>query len=70
MNTSNNILYKIANSSWGAGVLQTTIMLLTYSVVGYCDLVWVNSSHTHVIDTRLNNVMNYNKINQEYPRPA
>lgn len=59
INTRNNILHKIAGSSWGANarVLKTTAMALTYSVAEYCCPVWINSNHTHLIDTRLNSAM-------------
>ena len=55
--TRNNILGKLANSSWGANptTLKTTAMALCYSTAEYCAPVWANSCHARKIDPELNN---------------
>ena len=55
--TRNNILEKLANSSWGANpeTLRTTAMALSYSTAEYCAPVWGKSCHAKKIDPELNN---------------
>ena len=55
--TRNNLLTKLANSSWGADpkTLRTTALALSYSTAEYCSPVWGNSCHAKKIDSELNN---------------
>lgn len=55
----NNIIGKLASSSWGAEArtLRTSALSLTYSAAEYCSPVWINSAHTALVDTQLNNTM-------------
>ena len=55
--TRNNILEKLANSSWGANpeTLRTTAMALSYSTAEYCAPVWGKSCHAKKVDPELNN---------------
>ena len=55
--TRNNLLNKLANSSWGANpqTLRTTALALSYSTAEYCAPVWGRSSHADKIDPALNN---------------
>ena len=55
--TRNNLLAKLANSSWGADptTLRTTALALSYSTAEYCSPVWGNSCHAKKIDSELNN---------------
>ena len=54
--TRNNLLGKLANSSWGANpeTLRTTALALSYSAAEYCCPVWARSSHASKIDPELN----------------
>lgn len=56
LRTRNNILHKLAASSWGAtaDTLRTTALSLVFSTAEYCAAVWLNSPHTKKIDTVLN----------------
>ncbi|KAG5889613.1 hypothetical protein JTB14_024034 [Gonioctena quinquepunctata] len=51
----NNILCKLAGTTWGAdaSTLRSTALAMTYSVAEYCAPVWYRSSHTHKIDVHL-----------------
>ena len=55
--TRNNLLGKLANTSWGANpeTLRTTALALSYSTAEYCSPVWARSSHAKKIDPELNN---------------
>lgn len=57
--TRNNLIQKLANSSWGADVytLRISTLALTYSVAEYCAPVWANSAHVNKIDVQLNSAM-------------
>ena len=53
----NNILGKLANSTWGADpkTLRTTALALSYSTAEYASPVWARSCHAKKIDPELNN---------------
>ena len=55
--TRNNLLSKLANSSWGANpqTLRTTALALSYSTAEYCAPVWARSCHAKTINPELNN---------------
>ena len=55
--TRNNLLSKLANSSWGADptTLRTTALALSYSTAEYCCAVWGNSCHAKKVNAELNN---------------
>jgi len=57
--TRNNLIQKLANSSWGADAhtLRISTLALTYSVAEYCAPVWANSAHVNKIDVQLNSAM-------------
>src|SRR5699024_615115 len=59
LKTRNNILLKLAGSTWGANAktLRVTALALVFSKAEYCSPVWMNSSHTSKIDAQLNTVM-------------
>ena len=54
--TRNNLLGKLANSTWGADpkTLRTTAMALSYSSAEYASPVWARSCHAKKIDPELN----------------
>ena len=54
--TRNNLLSKLANSSWGANpeTLKTTALALCYSTGEYCSPVRARSSHARKVDPELN----------------
>ena len=54
--TRNNLLSKLANSSWGANpeTLKTTALALCYSTGEYCSPVWARSCHARKVDPELN----------------
>ena len=54
--TRNNLLHKLANSSWGANTstLRATALALCYSVAEYACPVWGRSSHAKKVDASLN----------------
>ncbi len=56
LKTRNNIVQKLAGSSWGADAttLRTTALALVFSVAEYCCPVWINSAHVQKIDAQLN----------------
>ena len=53
----NNLLGKLANSTWGADpkTLRTTAMALCYSSAEYASPVWARSCHAKKVDPELNN---------------
>ena len=57
VSTRNNLLAKLANSSWGTDprTLRTTALALSYSTAEYCCAVWGKSSHANKINAELNN---------------
>ena len=59
LKSRNNLLSKLAGSSWGAGAstLRTSAMALCYSVAEYCSPVWCQSAHISQVDTQLNSTM-------------
>lgn len=59
LNTRNNIINKLAATSWGASakVLRVSSLSLVYSTADYCSPVWLNSAHVKLVDTQLNNSM-------------
>jgi hypothetical protein len=59
LQTRNNILHKLAGTSWGASadVLRTTGLSLVYPTAEYCAPVWINSAHVPHVDTQLNQTM-------------
>ena len=54
--TRNNLLHKLANSSWGANTftLRATALALCYSVAEYACPVWERLSHAKKVDASLN----------------
>ena len=54
--TRNNLLGKLANSSWGANpqTLRTTALALCYSTAEYCAPVWARSCHAEKVNPELN----------------
>ena len=54
--TRNNLLHKLANSSWDANTstLRATALALCYSVAEYGCPVWERSSHAKKVDASLN----------------
>ena len=59
LKTRNNLLSKVAGTTWGAGAttLRTSALALCYSVAEYCCPVWARSSHTRMIDSQLHSSM-------------
>ena len=59
LRTRNNILYKLAGSTWGADAptLRTSALGLVFSTAEYCASAWINSPHVRKIDTVLNQTM-------------
>ena len=59
LKTRNNLLSKLAGTTWGAGThtLRTTALALCYSVAEYCCQVCARSSFTHQVDSQLNSSM-------------
>jgi len=59
VNTRNNVLAKLAGSTWGANAstLRSSALALCYSTVEYCAPVWVRSHHTNLLDVKLNATM-------------
>ena len=56
VSSRNNLLSKLANTSWGADpeTLRQTAIALCYSVAEYCAPVWARSHHAHKVDPELN----------------
>lgn len=59
LKTRNNIISKLAESTWGndARVLHVSRLTLLYSVAEYCAPVWFRSSYCKKVDTELNQTM-------------
>ncbi|XP_044753710.1 uncharacterized protein LOC123313078 [Coccinella septempunctata] len=59
LRTRNNILYKLAGSTWGAdaSTLRTSALSLVFSTAEYCASVWLNSPYVSKVDTVLNQTM-------------
>ena len=59
MQARNNLIRRLAGSSWGAStdVLRSSSLALCYSTAEYCAPVWSRSVHTKRVDTALNNSM-------------
>src|SRR6218665_2919119 len=63
VNTRNNLLAKLAGSTWGANAstLRSSALALCYSAAEYCapvwTPVWARSHHTNLIDVKLNATM-------------
>jgi hypothetical protein len=59
VSTRNNLLSKLAGTSWGARAqtLKTTALALCYSTAEYCSPVWARSSHAKLVDVQLNTSM-------------
>jgi len=59
LKTRNNIISKLAETSWSCrtNVLRILALSLVYSVVNYCAPVWERSAHVKKADTQLNNTM-------------
>lgn len=59
LKTRNNLLSKLAGTTWGANAktLRISALALVYSTAEYCSPVWKNSAHVSKIDTQLNVTM-------------
>lgn len=57
--TRNNLIRKLSGTSWGANAscLRISSLSLVYSTAEYCAPVWINSTHSKLIDTELNTTM-------------
>lgn len=57
--TRSNLIRNLANTSWGANAetLRTSAIALVYSTAEYCAPVWINSHHTNLVDTQINQTM-------------
>jgi len=55
MQSRNNLLMKLAGSTWGANAntLKSSALALCYSVAEYCCPVWHCSAHVSLIDAQL-----------------
>jgi len=55
----NNLLMKLAGSSWGANAntLRSSALALCYSVAEYCCPVWQRSTHVGLVDAQLHSSM-------------
>ena len=55
----NNLLMKLAGSTWGASAntMQSPALALCYSGAEYCTPVWSRSAHTSQDDVQLNSTM-------------
>ena len=53
------LLMRLAKSGWGAGAktLCISALSLVYSTAEYCAPVWCRSTHTHLIDSTLNDAL-------------
>ena len=56
VSTRNNLLYNLANSSWGAdpNILKQSVLALWYSTAEYCTAIWERSVHASKVDAELN----------------
>jgi hypothetical protein len=59
LKTRNNIIHKLAGTSWGANAhtLRVTGLALVYSTGEYCCPVWKNGAHVNKIDAQLNTTL-------------
>ena len=59
LKTRNNLLAKLAGTSWGADActMRSSALALCYSVGEYCPPVWARSAHTDCVDVKLNSTM-------------
>jgi len=55
----NNLLMKLASSTWGASAnnLRSSALALCYSAAEYCTPVWSRSAHTSQVNVQLNSTM-------------
>ena len=56
LSSRNNLIRKLANSSWGTDpmTIKTTALALCYSTAEYCAPVWARSCHAAKVDVELN----------------
>ena len=69
----NNLLSKLANSRWGANphVMRTTALAMCYSVAEYACPVWLDSTHSKLIDVALNETCRKkNRMHEKYPHQS
>ena len=54
--TSNNLLKKLVSSKWrtNTSTTRTTTLAMCYSIAEYVAPVWARSSHTDILDPKLN----------------
>ena len=59
LQSRNNLLMKLAGSSWGANAntLRSSALALCYSVAEYCCPVWQRSTHVSLVDAQLHSSM-------------
>ena len=59
LQSRNNLLMKLARSSWGANAntLRSSALALCYSVAEYCCAVWQRSTHVSLVDVQLHSSM-------------
>jgi len=59
LKNQNNLLMKLAGSTWGASAntLRSSALALCYSAAEYCAPVWSRSAHTSQVDVQLNSTM-------------
>src|SRR6218665_3717058 len=59
VNIRNNLLAKLAGSTWGANAstLRSSALALCYSAAEYCAPVWASLHHTNLLDVKLNATM-------------
>jgi len=55
----NNLLLKLAGSTWGASAntVRSSALALSYSAAEYCAPVWSRSAHTSRVDVQLHSTM-------------
>lgn len=61
LKTQNNTIAKLTSTSWDSNalVLQTSTLILVYSVVEYCATVWSRSAFCKKVDVELNKAMQH-----------
>jgi len=57
LKSRNNLITKLAGTSWGACTFRTSALALCYTVAEYCCPVWARSSYTDLIDTQLHSAV-------------
>ena len=59
LQSRNNLLMKLAGSSWGANAntLRSSALALCYYVAEYCCPVWQRSTHVSLVDAQLHSSM-------------